>query len=399
MRFLFTLHPAYGHFHSMVPLARALTAHGHEVAFATGKGFGPVVQRVGFHHFPCGFDFDGSKDIFEALPEWETIKRLPIPPGEQQLYGFIQVLAPKMADDLIELMRTWKPDGIIRDPVEFGGYIAAEHHGLPHATVMWAFYISAKFSCADAVLELRRRYGLPDDPELDTLDRYLVLTFLPASWTFPDWAPPPVTHHFCAPPFDLSSEAGLPAWVKSLPDQPTVCATLGTTFNRAPGTFQAILTALGSEEVNLIMTVGRSMDLAQFQPLPDHTKVEQYIPQTLLLPYCDALIFHGGYNSLQSALWHGLPMVLIPMGAGDQYPTALRCAEVGAGVLVEGNPPEPEAIRAATRAVLGQSTYRARARQLQLEIKELPPLSEAVKRLEVLARDREPQPSGEGGLA
>jgi UDP:flavonoid glycosyltransferase YjiC (YdhE family) len=394
MRFLFTLHPAYGHFHSMVPLARALTAHGHEVAFATGKGFGPVVQRVGFHHFPCGFDFDGSKDIFEALPEWETIKRLPIPPGEQQLYGFIQVLAPKMADDLIELMRTWKPDGIIRDPVEFGGYIAAEHHGLPHATVMWAFYISAKFSCADAVLELRRRYGLPDDPELDTLDRYLVLTFLPASWTFPDWAPPPVTHHFCAPPFDLSSEAGLPAWVKSLPDQPTVCATLGTTFNRAPGTFHAILTALGPEKVNLIMTVGRSMDPAQFQPLPDHIKVEQYIPQTLLLPTCDALIFHGGYNSLQSALWHGLPMVLIPMGAGDQYPTALRCAEVGAGVLVEGNPPEPEAIRAATVAVLGQSTYRARARQLQLEIKELPPLSQAVKRLEVLARDREPQLSG-----
>jgi len=144
--------------------------------------------------------------------------------------------------------------------------------------------------------------------------------------------------------------------------------------------------------VNLIMTVGRWMDPSQFQPLPHHMKVEQYIPQSLVLPYCDAVIFHGGYNSLHSALWHGLPMVLIPMGAGDQYPTAARCAEVGAGVLVEGNPPEPEAIRAATRAVLGRSTYRARAQQLQREIKELPPLSEAVKRLEVLARDRAPQP-------
>jgi UDP:flavonoid glycosyltransferase YjiC (YdhE family) len=392
MRFLFTLQPAHGHFHSMVPLAQALTAHGHDVAFATGKGFGPVVQRVGFHHFPCGFDFDGSKDILEVLPEWETIKRMPISPGEQQLYGFIQVLAPQMADDLIELMNTWKPDVIIRDPVEFGGYIAAEHYALPHATVLWAFYISAKFSCADAVVELRQRYGLPDDPHLDTLDRYLVLTFLPASWTFPNWPPPPVTHRFCAPPFDLSSEAGLPEWVESLPDRPTVHATLGTTFNRSPGTFQAIITALSTEEVNLIMTVGRSVDPAQFQPLPNHIKIERYIPQTLLLPYCKALIFHGGYNSLHSALWHGLPMVLIPMGAGDQYPTALRCAEVGAGVLVEGNPPEPEAIRAATEAVLGQPAYRARARQLQRKMKELPPLSEAVKRLEVLARDREPQP-------
>jgi len=92
-----------------------------------------------------------------------------------------------MADDLIELMNSWKPDVIIRDPVEFGGYIAAEHYGLPHATILWAFYISAKLSCADAVLELRQRYGLPDDPKLSTLDRYLVLTFLPASWTFPSW--------------------------------------------------------------------------------------------------------------------------------------------------------------------------------------------------------------------
>jgi len=71
MKFLFTLQPAYGHFHAMVPLARALAAQGHEVGFATGKGFGPVVQRAGFSHFPCGFDFDGSKDIFEALPQWK----------------------------------------------------------------------------------------------------------------------------------------------------------------------------------------------------------------------------------------------------------------------------------------------------------------------------------------
>jgi MGT family glycosyltransferase len=200
-----------------------------------------------------------------------------------------------------------------------------------------------------------------------------------------------VTHRFCAPPFDLNSGAVLPEWVRSLPEQPTLYATLGTTFNRSPGTFRAMIAALSTEEVNLIMTVGRSMDPAQFQPLPSHIKVERYIPQTLLLPYCDALIFHGGYNSLHSALWHGLPMVLMPMGAGDQYPTALRCAAVGAGVLVEGNPPEPESIRAATQAVLGRSTYRARARQLQREIKGLPPLSEAVRRLEVLARDREPQ--------
>lgn len=84
-------------------------------------------------------------------------------------------------------------------------------------------------------------------------------------------------------------------------------------------------------------------------------------------------------------------MVITPLGAGDQYPTALRCARLKVGVMVEGYPPEPEAIRTAVKTILEQPLYRTRAQQLQREIKELPSLSEAVKRLERLARDREPQ--------
>jgi UDP:flavonoid glycosyltransferase YjiC (YdhE family) len=148
---------------------------------------------------------------------------------------------------------------------------------------------------------------------------------------------------------------------------------------------------MSNEDINLIVTVGRSMDPAQFQIPANHIKIARYIPQTLLLPYCDAIIFHGGYNSLLSALWYGLPMVVIPQQAGDQFPTAQRCVHVGLGVLVEGYPPAPEAVRTAVKTVLEQPEYRSRAQQFQREIKALPPLAEAVKRLEILARTREPQ--------
>ena len=84
------------------------------------------------------------------------------------------------------------------------------------------------------------------------------------------------------------------------------------------------------------------MDPAQFQPLPAHLHIERYIPQTLLLPQCDAVIFHGGYNSLHSTLWHGLPMIITPLGAGDQYPTGLLCEKLGAGIMVKEQPPEPD---------------------------------------------------------
>ena len=61
-----TVQPMFGRFHAMVPLARALQDAGPDVGFATGQGFGPIVQRAGFRHFSCGPDFDGS---LEARPE------------------------------------------------------------------------------------------------------------------------------------------------------------------------------------------------------------------------------------------------------------------------------------------------------------------------------------------
>jgi UDP:flavonoid glycosyltransferase YjiC (YdhE family) len=391
MRCLFTVQPTFGHFHAMVRLAQALQSHGHEVAFATAKSFGPTIEGAGFAHFACGFDFDGSYDILQALPEWESIQRQAPPGPTAQFYGFIQGLAPRMADDVIDLVSDWQPGVIVRDPLEFGGYIAAECAGLPHATVMWAFYMSAKQGASQPVLELRGRYGLPLDPQLDSLDGYLMLDFLPTSWAFPDWPPPPVTHRFCAAPFDLSGDAGLPEWLDTLPAQPMVYATLGTTFNRSPATFQALVDAFSGEPANLIVTVGRWNDPSEFQPPAGNIKIARYIPQTLLLPYCDAIVFHGGYNSLLAALWHGLPMVVTPQQAGDQWPTARRCAQVGVGVVLEGTPPQPEAIRTAVKTVLEQPSYRARAQQFQREIQELPSLSEAVRRLERLAATREAQ--------
>ena len=127
MKFLFTVQPLFGHFHAMVPLALALKDHGHEVAFATGQSFGSTVQRVGFQHFPCGLDLNSEPNgIFETLPNWETVTAKYPSVGAQQVYGFVQALGPRLADDVIALMKTWRPDVIIRDPLEFGGYIAAE---------------------------------------------------------------------------------------------------------------------------------------------------------------------------------------------------------------------------------------------------------------------------------
>ncbi len=388
MRFLFTIQPLVGHFHAMVPMARALQAAGHEVAFATGASFGPVIERVGFHHLPSGLDFHGSPHMFEQLPEWQAIAARVPPGGIRQIHGFMLGCGPRMVDDLIPWVERWKPDVIIRDPVEFGGYIAAELAGLPYASLLWAIYITPKYGCVEPLTALRARYGLPDDPAAASFERYFVFTGMPPAWAF-QGGPEPVTHRYQMPPFDLSQASESPAWQPTWPDRPTLYATLGTTFNQSPQTFQALIDALSEEPVNVILTVGNSMDPAQFKG-PEHITIARYIPQSAVLPRCDGLLFHGGHNSLLAALWHGLPVVILPLGAGDQQPTGEQCAALGLGVLVEGAPPSAAQIRAAVRAILTEPGYRERARQFQREIQALPDLTEAVRKLELLAQTKSP---------
>lgn len=56
MRVLFTSTPGYGHFHPLVPIARALAAVGHAVAFACPTSFVATIEAAGFRAFPAGFD-------------------------------------------------------------------------------------------------------------------------------------------------------------------------------------------------------------------------------------------------------------------------------------------------------------------------------------------------------
>ena len=200
---------------------------------------------------------------------------------------------------------------------------------------------------------------------------------------------PPTTHFLRPAIFDQSGGEGLPPWVAALPDRPTVYATLGTINNRTPGLFAAILTALRDEPVNLILTVGRNQDPADFGPQPTHVHIERYVPQTLLLPRCDLVITHGGFNTAMAALDLGLPLVAIPLGA-DQPQNAARCAALGIGRVVGPDERTPTAIRAAVRDVLADPTYRRNAARLRDELAVLPGPGEGARLLERLAAEKRP---------
>ena len=185
MRFLLTCIPGLGHFHPLVNLARALADTGHTVAFVTAPVFARTVSDAGFECIPGGMDWD-ERRLLETVPELRTVP--PSYRGEWMMKDIFLDRSPRrMVPDLLEIIRSWRPDAIVAGSFEYGGPLAAELAGLPYATgsytIRWNRWI-LRHALGRQIARLRREFALPSDPDMSAFGRYLDLCFAPPSWTF-----------------------------------------------------------------------------------------------------------------------------------------------------------------------------------------------------------------------
>jgi UDP:flavonoid glycosyltransferase YjiC (YdhE family) len=403
VRALFSLLPARGSLQPLLPVAHAMRARGHQVALCSAPRLRTEVEAHGLAFLPAGLDWHVSDpDYIEVL--CRAAGGLTFPPlaGEQRFAWvtanlFIGAAARRMLPDLIGVARQWSADLIVRESLEFAGCTAAEALGLPHASVAAAAdsALDRRRELAGPLAGLRRQAGLPADPGGDMAFRYLHLCFTPPGFDGPGARFPPTARFFAHHSTPTPGE-GLPPWLDHLADRPIVLVSMGTVFHRTPGLQETILAAVRDEPVNLLIALGFDQDPARLGPLPPHVRVEPALPQVALLPRCALLVSHGGFNSVKEALAEGVPLVLVPI-AGDQPYCASRCQALGAGRVVGPTERNAAVIRAAVRTVLGEPSYRHRARHMRDEIRALPPAAAAVTALEQVVDKHAAHRSGAAG--
>ena len=144
-----------------------------------------------------------------------------------------------------------------------------------------------------------------------------------------------------------------------------------------------MLAGVGELPVDVVATIGDGIDPSELGPLPSRIRVERFVPQAEVLARSSAVVSHGGSGSVLGALAHGVPQVLIPMGA-DQPLNASRCEQLGLARVLDLVAATPEEIRDAIAEVLADCSYRDAADALQAEFAALPGLEHAVERIERL---------------
>ena len=142
-----------------------------------------------------------------------------------------------------------------------------------------------------------------------------------------------------------------------------------------------------------LVVVGVALGLTGLGPLPANAHAEPWVAQHDVLPHAAAVVSHGGYGTTLGALAHGVPLVVLPLFAGDQWRTARRVAEVGAGLVLEDGerrvfePPGPAlmaALPGAVQEVLADPRFRHTVQGIGKEMAALPPASAAVSALQAL---------------
>ena len=184
-------------------------------------------------------------------------------------------------------------------------------------------------------------------------------------------------------------------------DDPLVYVSFGSVTAGAhlplyPALYRAAIEALAPLPARILLTVGEDRDHAELGPLPPNVTVERWVPQHEVLPHAAAVVTHGGHGSTLGALAHGVPAVVLPLFALDQWFNAAAVARAGAGVALDAERHTRRAIdlpdaatlaalRPAVEHVLADPGPREGARRIAEAMRALPPVDEAAAALEAIA--------------
>jgi MGT family glycosyltransferase len=355
-RFLIVTLPLTGHAYRALAVAEELSVRGHEVAWCGPKGyFGPLLGPDAIL-FPTGtrlFREQAGHGIAALKSLWQQ---------------YLIPLARFMLPSVNRAVDTYRPDVVIADQHALAGPLAAHQCGLPWATLITeAMELTrplASLPRVDAwvdaqVASLCREAGISEAGFDPLFSPYLVVAFTTRALT----GDGPFPGHFALVGAAMRENPSDFAWDLLDPARRKVLITVGTLATGLAEDFYqraaaAVAPLAGTLQAIVIGPPGVLPDP------PGNVLVVPSVPMLALLPLLDAVISHGGMNTVCEALAHGVPLVLAPI-RHDQPVVAGQVVRAGAGLRVPFRRVRPGQLREALVAVLDDPSYRHAAMKIR----------------------------------
>jgi UDP:flavonoid glycosyltransferase YjiC (YdhE family)/pimeloyl-ACP methyl ester carboxylesterase len=362
-RYLFVVPPLTGHINPAVSVAEALRARGHECAFV---GHGAILQRLA----PAGTRIFALDDhVPAAIAEAQNARANRARGAERLKFlweEFFIPLARAMVPSVEAAALAYAPDVLVVDQQALAGAVVARRRGL-----RWATLATTPVGIIDPLATLPRVRawlerllgGLQLEHGLDQaagIERSPELVIAFTTRELLGAAALPAEVELVGPALEHRPETVLFPWER-LNCAPRVLVTLGTVNAMAGGRFfQEVADAARALPLQLIFVAPPGL----IADPPDNAIIADVVPQLELLSRVDAVVCHGGHNTVVEAISRGKPLVVAPI-KDDQPVIADQVLRAGAGLRVKFGRVRSHALSEAIGQVLEQPSFGQAAERIR----------------------------------
>jgi len=410
---------AYGPTNNCVGIGQVLRARGARVVFVVEESFAGTLEAQGFEEALMRLKPPAEGDQGEAIGQfWKDFVRETAPefrkPTIEQLEGFVLPVWQELVDGaryvderLAEIFAALQPDVIVEDNVV--GFPAVLASGIPWVRIVSCNPLELKDPALPPTFsgyssdepsgweEFRSRYRELHEPLHRGFSEFCVQRGAPR---LPDgefihespflnlYVYPPEADYERSRPLGahwqrlgscVREPEGYTGW--SGAPHPAIYLSLGSLGSADVGLMQKLIDTLGRTDYFVIVSMGpqhRELRLA-----PNMTG-EELLPQPAILPQVDAVITHGGNNTVVESLHFGKPMIVLPL-FWDQHDNAQRMQELGVGRRLDTYGHEPDELIDAIESLLADPHLPGRLSGISHRLQAAPGTARAADFIESLA--------------
>ncbi|PHK50073.1 macrolide family glycosyltransferase [Staphylococcus edaphicus] len=147
--------------------------------------------------------------------------------------------------------------------------------------------------------------------------------------------------------------------------RPVIYISLGTVFNQNMRFFNKCLAAFKDIDASVVISIGHTNNVADFEEVPDNVLLKPYVPQTELLQHTTLFLTHAGMNSTNEALLMEVPLLAFPQSA-DQPVVAQQIEHAQVGQQASSETITAEALKMKVMEMLqNHTTYQAHIKKMK----------------------------------
>ncbi|MFB9327860.1 macrolide family glycosyltransferase [Paenibacillus aurantiacus] len=360
---LFINGPASGHVNPTLGLVQELVAEGDAIVYLSSEEFRGQVEQPGVT-FLAYENFLDREDPFETKHFLALVIKI---------LSAYEIILPAVQ----EAAASHAFDYLIHDSMYGCGHVVADMLGVPHIATCTSLIRAERLSeqtgnasemkenmllirkFAALAARIRSAFGIKRKLEIEQVffnEGMLNLVFTSAYFQ-PDREKLGSHYKFIGPSLtERRDQAALPPFVGQS-DRKLIYISMGTMFNNVLELYQLMFEALASFDGDVILAAGNRIDLSELRDIPGNFTVAARMPQLAILRHADLFITHGGMNSVNEALYHHVPLIVIPMAA-DQPINGDRVQALGAGILLHRDTLTSAALREAVERLFANPDYK-----------------------------------------